>query len=288
MSPATAARIKELGNEVRARETAELYATLPRMFSATDVSVSEEIAYGPDEGQRLQVYSGLNRNNPQNAAPIVLLVHGGGFVRGGLGNFSSVATHFAGLGYVAVNMTYPLAPKASWPSGSQSVAAAVNWIKENASDIKGNPNGIFVLGQSGGGAHVAEYVFRPGLVDGESPMVAGAILGSPVVGLNSEYASEGETSYFGDASNGWKDKQVLGNIERTSIPVLIMTAEFDPNKFHVATARLLHELIVDKGVATRFRQMRGHNHTSYIASIGTSDTQAVAEIIDFMATAGRN
>ena len=55
MSPATAARIKELGNEVRARETAELYATLPRMFSATDVSVSEEIAYGPDEGQRMQV-----------------------------------------------------------------------------------------------------------------------------------------------------------------------------------------------------------------------------------------
>jgi len=288
MSPATAAGIKALGHEVRVQETRALYASLPRMFGAADVSVSKEIAYGPEEQQRLQVYSGVNRNNPQNAAPVILLVHGGGFSRGDLGNFRSAATHFAGLGYIVVNMTYPLEPKASWPTGSQSVAAAVRWIKENAADIKGNPDNIFVVGQSAGGAHVAEFVFRPGLVNGESPTVAGAILVSPVVGLNVENASPGETAYFGDTSNAWKDKQILGNIERTSIPVLIMTAEFDPEKFRVATARLFHELVVDKGVTARFSQVRGHNHISYTAAIGTSDTQAAEEILDFIATAGRD
>ncbi len=288
MNPETAAGIKALGNEVRVQETWALYASLPRMYGDADVSVSEEIAYGPEEGQRLQVYSGVNRNNPRNAAPVILLVHGGGFSRGDLGNFRSTATHFAALGYIVVNMTYPLEPKASWPIGSQSVAAAVRWIKENATDIKGNPDDIFVLGQSAGGTHVAEFVFRPGLADGESPTVAGAILISPVVGLNVENASAGETAYFGDTSNAWKDKQVLGNIERTSIPVLIMTAEFDPEKFRVATARLFHELVVDKGVAARFRQVRGHNHISYTAAIGTSDTQAAEEILDFIATAGRD
>jgi len=288
MSPETAARIKALGNEVRGQETSALYASLPRMFGDADVSVSEEIAYGPEEGQRLQVYSGINRNNPRNAAPVILLVHGGGFSRGGLGNFRTTAIHFAALGHIVVNMTYPLEPKGSWPIGSQSVAAAVQWIKENATDIKGDPGNIFVLGQSAGGAHVAEFVFRPGLVDGESPTVAGAILVSPVVGLSLENATAGETSYFGDTSNAWKDKQVLGNIERTSIPVLIMTAEFDPEKFRIGTARLFHELVVDKGVTARFRQVRGHNHTSYTAAIGTSDTQAAEEILDFIATAGRD
>jgi triacylglycerol lipase len=288
MSPETAAGIKALGYEVRVRETRALYASLPRMYGDADVSVSEEIAYGPEEGQRLQVYSGVNRNNPRNAAPVILLVHGGGFSRGDLSNFRSTATHFAALGYIVVNMTYPLEPKASWPIGAQSVAAAIRWIKENAAEIKGNPDDIFVLGQSAGGTHVAEFVFRPGLVDGESPTVAGAILVSPVVDLNVENASAGETAYFGDTSNDWKDKQVLGNIERSSIPVLIMTAEFDPEKYRVATARLFHELIVDKGAAARFSQMRGHNHISYTAAIGTSDTQAAEEILDFMATAGRD
>jgi triacylglycerol lipase len=288
MSPEIAVGINALGNEVRVQETRALYASLPRMFSDADVSVSEEISYGPEEGQHLQVYSGINRNNPRNAAPVILLVHGGGFSRGDLGNFRTTAIHFAALGHIVVNMTYPLEPKGSWPIGSQSVAAAVRWIKENATDIKGDPNNIFVLGQSAGGAHVAEYVFRPGLVDGESPTVAGAILVSPVVGLNVENASAGETAYFGDTSNDWKDKQVIGNIERTSIPVLIMTAEFDPEKFRIGTARLFHELVVDKGIIARFRQVRGHNHTSYTAAIGTSDTQAAEEILDFIATAGRD
>ena len=87
---------------------------------------------------------------------------------------------------------------------------------------------------------------------------------------------------------GWWDKQVLGNIERTSIPVLIMTAELDPDRFKISSAKLLHELVVDQGIETRIKQMRGHNHISYIYSIGTPDTQAAEEIIDFMATAGRD
>jgi len=288
MDAMTAARIRELGNEIKPQETAELYATLPRMFTAADVSVSDVIDYGPDAGQQLQVYAGVNRNHPRNAAPIILLVHGGAFSRGGLGSFADAATHFAGLGYVAVNMTYPLAPSATWPSGARSVASAVRWIKENATELKGDPDNIFVLGRSAGGAHVADFVFRPGIVDGESPLVAGAILASPVVALDPDNPTAPAISYFGAATDEWQDKQTLGNIERTSIPVLILVAEFDPQRFHISTARLLHELVVDKGVTTRFRQMRGHNHISYTASLGTPDTRAAEEIIDFLATAGRN
>ena len=250
--------------------------------------VSDEIAYGSEEGQRLQVYSGVNRNHSRNAAPIVLLVHGGGFARGNLQAFASAATYFAGLGYIAVNMTYPLVPNASWPSGSESVAAAVDWIKANASELKGNPDQIFVLGQSAGASIVTEFLFRPGLVDGDSPTVAGAILASPIVMLDSEIATPGELAYYGEDTGTWRDKQTLGNIERTSIPVLIMVAEFDPDKFKFSAANLFRELVVEHGVDARLKQMRGHNHTSSVASMGTSDTQAAQEVLDFLATAGRN
>ena len=288
MPPAVAARIRELGHVVMAQETAELYAAQPRLFTAADVVVSEEIAYGPDANHRLQVYSGVNRNHPQNKAPIVLLVHGGGFARGNLQYFASAATYFAGLGYIAVNMTYPLVPNASWPSGSESVAGAVGWIKANAIELKGNPEQIFVLGQSAGASIVAEFVFRPGLVDGESPTVAGAILASPIVKLDADVATPSELAYYGEDSGTWRDKQTLGNIERTTIPVLILVAEFDPDKFKFSAANLFRELVVDHGVDARLKQMRGHNHTSSIASLGTSDTQAAQEILDFMVTTGRN
>jgi triacylglycerol lipase len=288
MPPAVAARIREFGNVVRAQETAELYAVQPRLFTAADVVVSEEIAYGPDAKHRLQVYSGVNRNHPRNAAPIILLVHGGGFARGNLQYFETAATYFAGLGYIAVNMTYALVPDTSWPSGSESVAAAVGWIKANATELKGNPEQIFVLGQSAGASIVAEFVFRPGLVDGDSPTVAGAILASPNVKLDAEIATPGELAYYGEDSGTWRDKQTLGNIERTSVPVLILVAEFDPDKFKMSAAELYRELVVDHGIDARFKQMRGHNHTSSVASLGTQDTQAAQEILDFMATVGRN
>jgi acetyl esterase len=285
MDATVAASIRALGNEAKAKETAELMATLPRMFTSADVTISEEISYGGDVAQRLQVYTGNNRNNPQNAAPAILMVHGGGYARGNLQSFSAPATHMAALGYVVVNMTYPLTPDARWPSGARSVAAAVRWMKTNAADIKINPDNIFVLGQSAGGALVADFVFRPSLIDAENTSVAGAILASPGVSLRTDELSPAETQYFGGTAKELQEKQTLGNIERASIPVLILVAEFDPDKFHAATAKLYEDLLVDKGARPRIRQMRGHNHTSYIASIGTADTQAAEEVIDFLQTA---
>ncbi len=283
MSRSTAVAIRELGYAVKARETAELFAAEPRMFSDADVSISEEVSYGAAEGQRLKVHVGLNRNNPQNKAPVVLMVHGGGFARGGYGNFADTATHLAALGYVAVNMTYPLTPEASWPSGAQSVAAAVRWIKTNAIELKADPDKIFVLGQSAGAVNVADFAFRPSLVDGDDPMVAGVILASPPLELSAS-GNGPNTDYFGADPAEWPAKQVLGNIERTSIPVLILIAEFDPVTIRVASVKLFHELVVDKGVDARFRQLKGHNHTSYIGTMGTADTRAAEEILDFMAT----
>ncbi len=285
MSRSTAVGIRELGYAVKAPETAALFAAEPRMFSAADVSVSDEIAYGSDDQQRLQVYTGLNRNHPQNKAPVVLMVHGGGFARGGLENFVGGATHLAALGYVVVNMTYPLTPNATWPSGARSVADAVRWIKNNATDLKADPDKIFVLGQSAGATNVADFVFRPSLIEGEYPLVAGAILAAPGVEQKVGPTPGPNTDYFGEDSDGWADKQVLGNIESASIPVLILVGEYDPEKQRIGTAKLFHNLLVNYGAMTRFRQLKGHNHTSYIGTLGTADTRAAEEILDFMATA---
>jgi acetyl esterase/lipase len=284
MSRGTAVGIRELGYAVKAPETAALFAAEPQMFSAADVSISDEIAYGPADRQRLQVYSGLNRNNPQNKAPVVLMVHGGGFARGGLASFAGGATHLAALGHVVVNMTYPLTPNATWPDGANNVASAVRWIKENAADLKADPDKIFVLGQSAGATNVADFVFRPSLIEGGYPLVAGAILAAPGVEQKAGPTPGPNSDYFGENSDDWASKQVLGNIESASIPVLILVGEYDPEKQRIGTAKLFQDLVVNHGAMTRFRQLKGHNHTSYVGTMGTADTRAAEEILDFIAT----
>lgn len=285
MSAEIAAGIRELGRNVRIAETAALYENEPRAFGAADVIVSDPISYGSHEQQLLQVYTGRNRNSPRNDAPVLVLVHGGGYLRGSLASHAPVATNFAALGFVVVNITYPLAPAAKWPSGAQSVAAAVGWVKSNVRDYKGNPDNVIVFGNSAGGTHVADYVLRPSLADGESPEVAGAIVASPGGVVISPPADGREHPYWGDLSTDAAAKQVVGNIERTSIPMLVITAEYDPDRFQVAAAQLVHELMVEHGVRVRTRQLRGHNHSSYMAGVGTADKRLEQEIIDFLATA---
>lgn len=286
MSAEIAAGIRELGRNIRIAETAALYKDEPRAYGPADVIISEPISYGRHEQQLLQVYTGKNRNSPRNDAPVLVLVHGGGYLRGSLQSHAPVATNFAALGYVVVNVTYPLAPEAKWPSGSQSVAQAVDWVLANAAAYKGNPENITVFGNSAGGTHVAEYALRPSLVEGESPSVAGVIVASPGLAISAP-ANGAEHPYWGDVSTDPASKEVLGNIERSSIPLLVVTAEYDPDRFHTTAARLVHELTVEHGVRVRTRQLRGHNHSSYMAGIGTSDTRLQEEIIDFMTTVTR-
>lgn len=272
---------REIGPAVDPAATAAIYADAPRAFGAADVTVSDEIAYGPEEGHRLRVYEGNNRNSPGVGAPIILLVHGGGFSRGDLNNLAHVATHFAGLGFVAVNMTYPLAPEHTWPSGAEAVHAAVEWIHANIGDYRGNPAQLYVYGHSAGGNHVANYVLRPSLSSTQGDRVAGAILASPALQLPDAPDGVGSDYYDVDGRT-LADMRVLDNIETGSIPVLITVAEFDPRGFHRSTAQLLTRLIEDFGAQPRLRQMPGHGHISYVSAVGTRDRLLEEELMDFM------
>ena len=272
---------REIGPAVNPVATAAIYADAPRSFAAADVTVSDEIEYGPEEGHRLRVYKGNNRNSPGMGAPIILLVHGGGFSRGDLSNLEHAATHFAGLGFVAVNMTYPLAPEHTWPSGAQAVDLAVEWIHANIGDYRGNPAQLYVYGHSAGGNHVANYVFRPSLSSTQGDRVAGAILASPALQLP-DAPDEVGSDYYAVDGRTLAEMRVLDNIETASIPVLITVAEFDPRGFHRSTAQLLTRLIDDFGAQPRLRQMQGHGHISYVSAIGTSDRLLEEELVDFM------
>ncbi|MCZ0954110.1 MAG: alpha/beta fold hydrolase [Rhodospirillaceae bacterium] len=281
MTRAARAGNREIGPAVNPVATAALYADAPRAFGAADVTVSDEIAYGPEKGHRLRVYKGNNRNSPGMGAPILLLVHGGGFSRGDLSNLAHAATHFASLGFVAVNMTYPLAPEYTWPSGAEAVHAAVEWIHTNIGDYRGNPAQLYVYGHSAGGNHVANYVFRPSLSSTQGDRVAGAILASPALQLP-DAPDEVGSDYYDVDGRSLAEMRVLDNIETASIPVLITVAEFDPRGFHRSTAQLLTRLIEDFGAQPRLRQMQGHGHISYVSAIGTSDRLLEEELVDFM------
>lgn len=270
--------IRALGPVIDPERTRPLYDNQPYMFAVEDVNVSAEISYGDDPRHLLQVYT--PKRPGSEPATVIVLVHGGGFVGGSLQSLATPAVQFAGLGFVAVNMTYPLAPAAQWPAGPLAVGAGMTWARDHAAEYGGDPERVFVLGVSAGATHVADYVFRPSINPQGTAVAAGAILYSP----NFIASTTAPSPYYGDDFASVATKLVPGNIERTSIPVLSTVTEFDPRPFQISAAMLYDELVKGHGVLTRLRQLEGHNHLSVQYSIGTSDRMFLEEVLDFIAS----
>ena len=92
-------------------------------------ALARDIAYGPHERQRLDIYAEAG-GWPR---PVLLFVHGGGFVAGDKGGRdagdwanAAVGVMAARMGMVGAVMTYRLAPDAPWPAGAEDVGAAID------------------------------------------------------------------------------------------------------------------------------------------------------------------
>jgi arylformamidase len=90
--------------------------------------------------------------------PVVLFVHGGGWVMGDkthFGIYSAIGQCFARQGIGAVVTNYRLSPKVQHPEHVKDVARAFAWTHKNIAKHGGRPDQLFVAGHSAGGHLVA-------------------------------------------------------------------------------------------------------------------------------------
>ncbi|MDT4919052.1 MAG: hypothetical protein QOH89_3752 [Pseudonocardiales bacterium] len=131
------------------------WQSLALPFRMRDISVTRKrrLAYAPG-GRRYELDVLHHRDSPPDA-PVLLQVHGGGWVMGNKeweGN--QLMLHMAARGWVCVAVNYPLSPRARWPEHIVAVKRAVRWIRENIAEYGADPSFIAVSGGSAGG-HLA-------------------------------------------------------------------------------------------------------------------------------------
>ena len=127
--------------------------------------------YKRAEGQSLT--ADLYLPDAEGTRPIVVVVHGGGWVSR-TGDMEGICRSLSDAGFVAVNITYRLAPRNHFPAAVEDVRDAVRWVRENAAGFRGDPNRIAGWGYSAGGNLVLLAGLDPGcgfraLVSGGTP-----------------------------------------------------------------------------------------------------------------------
>jgi arylformamidase len=247
------------------------------------VGITRDQHYGPDERNRLDIF----RKGAPADAPVVVYVHGGGFVMGdktipGSPFYDNVGTWAAQQGWIGVTMTYRLAPMHRWPSGPEDMARAVAWLRENIAAFGGSPQKIYLVGQSAGAAHVAAYVaherFQPG-----SAGIAGAVLISGVLDLSTQPANQYTEAYFGGNTAAVAEAATVDGLVASAVPLLFTLSEFDPRDFQAQAMQLAQAWHRKKGCYPPMVYLAGHNHISPAQSIGSSENYLERYIADFVA-----
>ena len=219
-------RLRQLIEQRREAREGRETAPLP-----VGTRVERDIAYGRDPRQRYDVYLPAN---PKPGAPILFMVHGGGW-RNGNKQMPNVvgnkATYWLGKGFVFVSTNYRLKPDADPLQQAGDVAAAVASVQLRASRWRADPARMVLMGHSAG-AHLVALLgsdpdtllrqagARPplGVVSLDSGALdVPALMGQPR--LPALYHAA-----FGSDPAFWRSVSPQQQLGRTGLPMLLVCA----------------------------------------------------------------
>ncbi len=237
-------------------EIVELYAHLPALAempldalrgapepnpNATPIDyISDRTIPGPGGDLPLRIY----RHGDGAGKPLLLFMHGGGFVLGNLDTHDDMARDLtAGSNCVTVSVGYRLAPEHPYPAATDDCLAALEWAAANAAELGADAGRIVVIGDSAGGNLAAVTALRAR--DAGGPSIAAQVLIYPTADLTAAmlpapdgnfYILSPETrKFFNDAYLGDPAQATLPHVSPGLAedlsglpPTLLVTAEYDP------------------------------------------------------------
>ncbi|WP_313177731.1 family 43 glycosylhydrolase [Massilia sp.] len=232
------------------------------------VQVRENLVYA----RRGDLALGLDLYLPGPAgkpAPLVVLVHGGGWSSGARSNMAPLAARLAARGYAAATVSYRLSGQARYPAAIDDVKEALRWLRANADSFGIDPARVAIAGGSAGGQIAS-------LVGMTSPDAVRAVVN--IDGLSdftSEKAREHEDdpaknpsaagAWFGgryaEKSALWHEASPINHAGKDSPPVLFIVSG-------VARFSVGREAMIDKlarhGVFTDTVALPGTPHSFWL------------------------
>jgi acetyl esterase/lipase len=286
MSEDLAWKLLELGRTIDPPKTAALYAPLQPKEPYEGVKTERDVKYGPAERHLLDVF--VPETN-SSARPVLVFIHGGGFVAGNKRNpgspfYDNIMLWAVKNGFIGVNATYRLAPQFVYPASAEDVASVVQWVTEKIRERGGDPARIFLMGQSAGAVHVANYVSHPELHKVKGGGLAGAIMISGIYDLAASPVGGSEIAYFGSDPSRYAERSSLRGLVETKIPLMATAAELDPPRFIEQYELLKQATCKHASGCARTFMLPQHSHMSEVYAINTSDTRLTDEILEFVKT----
>jgi len=189
--------------------------------------------------------------------PVVVLVHGGGFMMGDKSGASG-ADQLLAAGYAVASVNYRLSSEALAPAQIQDIKAAVRFLRANAQQYNLDPNKFGAWGGSAGGSLVALLGTSCGVE---------ALEGSELGNADQSSCIQAVVDQFGPTDFLQMDKQFAG----TSCPVNHDAAESPESKLLGAPIQTVPEAANAVNSITYVSSMDAANAPAFLIQHGTAD-----------------
>lgn len=144
--------------------SSSVYTAPPNLAAIEDnVLAAENLVYSPLEDSILDIYY---PETIDKALPVILWIHGGGYIGGTKDMRKHYGMALADAGYVVANIDYALAPKQLYPGPIVQANAALEYLQVHAAQYGGDMSRIFIGGDSAGAqisSQLAATVTNPAL-----------------------------------------------------------------------------------------------------------------------------
>jgi acetyl esterase len=225
---------------------------------------------GPHGDIPLRLYDA--RETRDEASPVVMFYHGGGFVIGDLDTHHALCSEIAALiDLPLVAVHYALAPETPFPAAILDCEAATRWVAGSPAALGRQASGTITIGDSAGGN--ATVVVGQLLAANPAsvpvvlqvpifPLVADANGSASMAAFSDGFLLTGDTMAFFDAAYGAdradpRGFPILGDHSQAP-PTIVVTASLDPIR---DSGRAYAKALVDAGRDCVFLEMRGVTHS---------------------------
>ena len=248
-----------------------------------------DVAYASNPGtdperQSLDIYirEGLKDS------PVILYVHGGGWVRGDKKRALFKPAFLVPRGYLFASMNYRFHPEASLSEMAQDVATAMVWLQRHAAKYGGDGSRIVLMGHSAG-AHLVAVVGSNQVFMEE----AGASLSdiSGVVAVDTamlnvparmKTARESQFQVFGRAPEAWKKVSPWHHVEEgKGIPPFLLLIS-DGRAVSREQAALLSSKLEEHGIEAHTHEGKGRAHTPLDTYLGVDGDESTRILLEFL------
>ena len=232
-----------------------------------------DLRYGPGPLEVLDVYPA-----EAEAAPVQLYIHGGYWRAQDKSDVSFFAEPFTAAGATVVIVNYDLCPNVSLPEIMAEIVRAIAWTHGHIAEWNGDPNRIYISGNSAG-AHLGAMMLAhdwqaeglPADIIKGAALLTGVYDPTPVLGIS-------VNNIIGLTADMLKAVSPMQNLPRRNLPLLVPVGGAETTEWMRQT-RAYADLCQANGIGAEYMEVPGADHFDMTAAMGDPDGPVMLAIL---------